>query len=154
MKQITIVVATLAAFSTLPVTALAQSKPGMSAPQGKTTATIELRVCNRSGRNASVAVSYVEVGTGRFVNRGWYEVAAGVCSNLVSTDNANFYFYGDALDGSGRRWSGNHNLCVEYPGPYAFYSNGETECRTGQELRGFVPAHSDETGTYTWNLDP
>jgi uncharacterized membrane protein len=153
MKQITLVVATLAALSLTPVAASAQSKPGMSAPKTQS-ATVDIQVCNRSGRNATVAVSYVEVGTGQFVNRGWYDVNNGACESLVSTDNSNFYFYADASDGSGRTWSGSHNLCVEYPGPYTFYSAGETECGSGQEVKGFVPAHSDQTGTYTWNLDP
>jgi len=138
--------------------AWAQAKPSGStagvAPAAPSRPTVDLRVCNNSGRGASVAVSYVEVGSSQFINRGWYEVANGACTSLVSTDNANFYFYADATDGSGRRWQGNHNLCVEYPGPYTFHSTGETEGASWQELRGFVPAQADEPGQYTWTLDP
>lgn len=130
-----------------PAPAAAQSKPGMGRP------TVELKVCNNSGRNATVAVSYVPVGENRFINRGWFDVYNGGCIDLVSTDNANFYFYADATDGSGRRWQGNHTLCVEYPGPYTFYSEGD-ECGSWQELRGFVPFHADEPGPWTWTLDP
>src|SRR5690606_19745115 len=50
-------------------------------------ATVDLRVCNYSGRNATVAVSYVPVGEYRFLNRGWFGVSNGSCIDLVSTDN-------------------------------------------------------------------
>jgi uncharacterized membrane protein len=134
--------------------AAAQTKPGMATPRAAPAATVDIRVCNRSGRDASVAVSYVEVGTGRFNNRGWFPVNNGACTTLVSTDNSNFYLYGDALDGSGRSWSGDHALCVQYPGPYAFWSDGSDSCPSGYETREFVPMHADATGDYTWNLDP
>ncbi|GAA0625990.1 hypothetical protein GCM10009422_23400 [Brevundimonas kwangchunensis] len=131
-----------------PEAAAVQSKPGVS-----NRPIVDLRVCNYSGRDATVAVSYVEVGGNRFMNRGWYDVANGDCENIVSTDNANFYFYADATDDSGRNWQGSHNLCVEYPGPYTFYSAG-TECQSYQELRGFVPFTAQEGGIWTWTLDP
>jgi len=131
--------------------AAAQSKPGMAPPAS---ATVDVRVCNASGRNGTVAISYVKVGTGRFINRGWYEVANGACTDLVSTDNSNFYMYGDTLDGSGRRWEGNHALCVQYPGPYTFWSDGSDTCPAGYETRNFVVMHAEQTGTYTWTLEP
>lgn len=134
-----------------PGVASAQSKPGMAPPAP---ATVDIRVCNRSGRNGTVAVSYVEVGTGRFINRGWYVVNDGACAELVSTDNATFYMYGDASDGSGRSWQGNHALCVQYPGPYTLWSDGNKTCPTGYETRNFVVIHAEQTGPYTWNLDP
>lgn len=137
-----------------PGVAAAQSKPGMAPPAPVRAATVDIRVCNNSGRNGTVAVSYVEVGTGRFINRGWYEVTDGACREIVSTDNANFYMYGDTLDGSGRTWSGNHALCVQYPGPYTFWSDGSDTCPAGYETRNFVVLHAEEPGTYTWTLDP
>jgi uncharacterized membrane protein len=134
-----------------PGAAMAQGKPGMAPPRP---ATVDVEVCNRSGRNSTVAISYVEIGTSRFINRGWYEVADGACTSLVSTDNANFYMYGDTVDGSGRTWSGDHALCVQYPGPYTFWSDGADTCPAGYETRDFVVLHAEETGTYTWTLDP
>lgn len=150
-------VISLAVSAAVAPAALAQAKPGSAttaATGGGGRPTVELRVCNNSGRNATVAVSYVEVGASQFINRGWYDVADGACENLVTTDNANFYFYADATDGSGRRWQGNHSLCVEYPGPYTFHSDGSTECKSWQEVRNFVPASASEPGVYTWTLDP
>ena len=131
-----------------PAPAPAQIKPGMKS------ATVDLQVCNRSGRNASVAVSYVEVGSGQFTNRGWFDVYDGACIDLVSTDNANFYMYADAADGSGRSWAGDHPLCVQYPGPYAFWSDDSDTCPYGYEIRNFVPMHADEVGPYVWTLNP
>ena len=146
-----------------PGAAAAQSKPGMAPSGGKPgmvptaptpSSTVDVRVCNRSGRDGTVAISYVEVGTGRFINRGWYQVANGACTELVSTDNANFYMYGDTLDGSGRTWAGNHPLCVQYPGPYTFWSDESDTCPTGYETRNFVVLRAESPGSYTWNLDP
>jgi uncharacterized membrane protein len=142
-----LVAASLSALA--PDMAVAQVKPNKLAP-----ATVDIQVCNQSGRNGTVAISYVEVGTGRFINRGWFEVANGACESIVSTDNANFYMYGDTLDGSGRTWSGNHALCVQYPGPYTFWSDGSDTCPAGYEIRNFVAMTAESTGTYTWTLDP
>lgn len=148
MKAI-ILRAAVAACLTLPAPVSAQTKPNMSAAP-----TVDLKVCNESGRNATVAVSYVEVGTSRFNNRGWFDVYNGSCIDLVSTDNANFYMYGDATDGSGRSWSGDHSLCVQYPGPYTFWSDGSDTCPSGYETRNFVSMHAEDTGPYTWTLEP
>ena len=138
-----------ASLALAPNSAIAQVKQNKP-----TTATVDIRVCNESGRNATVAISYVEIGTGQFINRGWYEVANGSCTSLVSTDNANFYMYGDTLDGSGRTWSGNHPLCVQYPGPYTFWSDGGDTCPVGYEIKNFVPMTAAEVGAYTWTLEP
>lgn len=148
MKSINLILALAMAVSA-PMVAEAQSKPGAGGRP-----TIDLKVCNRSGRSATVAVSYVQPGESQFINRGWYDVANGDCRDLVTTDNANFYFYADATDGSGRYWQGSHTLCVEYPGPYTFYSTGGTECDYGQDTRNFSAFHADEPGTWTWTLDP
>lgn len=129
--------------------ASAQTKPNPTRA-----ATVDIQVCNESGRNASIAVSYVEVGSGQFINRGWYEVDNGACTSIVSTDNANFYMYGDATDGSGRSWSGSHTLCVRYPGPYTFWSDGGDICPEGYEVKNFVSMTAAQTGTYTWTLEP
>lgn len=134
-----------------PGVAAAQSKPGMAPPASST---VDIQVCNHSGRDGSVAISYVEVGSGRFINRGWYLAADGDCTAVVSTDNSNFYMYGDTLDGSGRTWSGDHPLCVQYPGPYTFWSDGSATCPAGYETRDFVVMRAETTGTYTWTLDP
>ena len=156
MKPVHIFLAAAIALAGVPAAANAQSKPGPDKPGAGAGGrpTIDLRVCNRSGRDATVAVSYVQPGESTFMNRGWYDVADGACRELVTTDNANFYFYADATDGSGRYWKGDHTLCVEYPGPYTFYSTGGSECGSGQDTRDFAAFHAEEPGSWTWTLDP
>lgn len=115
---------------------------------------IQIRVCNESSRNATVAVVYMEVGaTDYFTNRGWFNVAAGACRDIAKTSNKIFYMYADATDGSDRVWQGNHSLCVVYPGPYTFTSHmNETECGYGQDVREFDRLESTGAGTFTWKL--
>lgn len=150
MQPFTLIMAVSLASASLAGPAFAQTKPapGSASPQ------LQIRVCNQSGRDASVAVSYVEVGRSGFANRGWYSVASGACNDIVRTTNSNFYLYADATDGSGRSWSGNFTLCVQYPGPYTFYSSGADRCASGQETRDFVALHTTEPGVYTWTLNP
>lgn len=145
----------IAAFAAASLSTLAPDIAAARVKQNKTTsATVDIQVCNQSGRNGTVAISYVEVGTNQFINRGWFDVADGTCQSIASTDNANFYMYGDATDGSGRAWTGQHTLCVQYPGPYTFWSDGIETCPDGYEIRNFVAMRADEIGTYTWTLDP
>lgn len=145
----------IAAFTAASLVALAPAAGHAQVKQNKTGgATVDIQVCNESGRDGTVAISYVEVGSAQFINRGWYEVADGTCEAIVSTDNANFYMYGDTLDGSGRAWTGNHALCVQYPGPYTFWSDGSDSCPVGYEIRNFVVMHADDVGTFTWTLHP
>lgn len=136
----------------IPSDAAPDARPESLAVQSRPT--VDLRVCNYSGRGATVAVSYVQPGENRFMNRGWYDVANGACRDLVTTDNANFYLYADATDGSGRRWQGGHTLCVEYPGPYSFYSDDSATCRSHQEVRNFGAFRAEEPGVWTWTLNP
>lgn len=127
---------------------------GKKALQNDGEGLLEVRVCNRSGRDAQVAISYIQPGEQRFINRGWYKVANGDCNVIAKTSNSHFYLYADADDGSGLAWQGDFPLCVEYPGPYTYYSAGEEYCDDDQELRQFVAIESDEPGRHTWNLDP
>ncbi len=115
---------------------------------------IVVRVCNNTGDNARVALSYQPVGTGRFYNEGWYGVPSRSCQDLVRTDNAYIYAYAEVENDGARYWSGDHALCVIYPGPYAFWSDDGATCAAGQELRDFVVMHAEDFGSFTWNLDP
>ena len=116
---------------------------------------LSLEVCNKSGRNATVAASFMEPGSEQWVIRGWFAVNNGACITVGSTDNANFYMYAETLNSGDLSWGGGHNLCVQYPGPFTRYEtgNGRT-CDDYEELRGFMPLHAEETGSYTWTLNP
>jgi uncharacterized membrane protein len=126
-----------------------------AAPRARATeeGLLDIKVCNRSSDSASVALSFIEPGDTRFINRGWFSVGPGECKVLGETDNATFYAYAD-VDNSDRAWQGNHSLCVEYPGPYTFYTSESDYCTDAQVTRDFIVMTATETGTYTWNLDP
>ena len=116
---------------------------------------VAVRVCNRTGDNALVAISYQPVNSTGFHNRGWFPVPANACSDLVNTTNAYFYGYAEVENRRSDAWTGNHSLCVQYPGPYAFWSSTSTNtCDPGQQLRNFVVLHANGWGTFTWNLNP
>jgi uncharacterized membrane protein len=114
---------------------------------------LDIKVCNRSEESASVALSFIQPGETRFINRGWFSVNPGECKVLGQTDNATFYAYAD-VDNTDRAWQGNHPLCVEYPGPYTFYTSESDYCDDDQVTRDFIVMTATEIGTYTWNLDP
>jgi uncharacterized membrane protein len=150
MKSARILLAALVAMSAGPQVALA----GMDAQAATAEPVITLSVCNRSGEKVNVAASYVKAGEDRFINRGWFEVLDGACREIDTTNNGTFYFYAEVVDGSGRQWAGNHNLCVSYPGPYSFYSTDATRCRSSQMTLGFVGWRQTQAGPFTWTIQP
>lgn len=115
---------------------------------------VAIRVCNNTNDPARVALSYQPVGNGQFYNQGWYGVPSRSCQDLVTTGNAYFYGYAEVENDGSSYWSGDHPLCVQYPGPYAFWSDNSQYCASGQEVRNFVVLHADTEGVYTWTLDP
>ena len=137
--------------ATLLITETASSGEDEDDVWGEESNAIDIRVCNESGRNATVAISYVEEGSREFTNRGWFAVNIGTCIDLATTHNENFYLYADAADGSDWSWGGSHALCVEYPGPYRFISTGEEYCASHQDVRDFE-AVTSEPGEFTWRL--
>lgn len=130
---------------------LAVSQPARAQAAGMLT----LEVCNKSGRNATVAVSFMEPGDERWVTRGWFAVNNGACISVGTTDNANFYMYAEALNDGDYVWKGEHSLCVQYPGPFTRYESGAGRtCESHEALVGFQKMHAEQAGTWTWTLDP
>lgn len=114
---------------------------------------IILRVCNNTGVTAQVAISYQPLGASIFRNEGWYNVNPGQCRDLARTSNAYMYGFAEVEGSDTDTWSGDHQLCVEYPGPYDYWDNGSAYCESWQETRGFVTMHADNWGVFTWNLN-
>jgi uncharacterized membrane protein len=130
-----------------PLPAAAQKGPGVDGE-------IIFRVCNNTNDNARVAVSYQPVGNGQFYNEGWYGVPSRSCQDIVRTGNAYIYAYAEVENNGTRYWAGDHPLCVQFPGPYAFWSTDSQYCAAGQAVRNFVAMHAEEFGPYIWTLDP
>lgn len=137
----------------LGVAAAAAPLAGISPAAEARQASVTIRVCNNTSNTALVALSYIPVGESRFLNRGWLRVGARQCQNLATTGNRNFYGYAEVDGNSSLRWGGNFNLCVQYPGPYRFYSTGSSHCASGQSLVGFRAIRADHEGVFTWNLN-
>lgn len=116
--------------------------------------TVDISVCNKTRDDVLVALSFQPVGAGPndWLNKGWYTVLRGECAYIASTENAFFYAYAEKYGNSSRFWGGNHQLCVEYPGPYEFWSTGT--CGRNQNAVPFASLSSDQYGPYTWTLTP
>lgn len=115
---------------------------------------IVIRVCNNTPFDVRVALSYQPLASGAFYNQGWFGVAARACENLATTGNAYAYGYAEVENDGTRYWSGDHPLCVEYPGPYAFWTTASDYCEAKQQSRNFATMHATDWGVYIWTLDP
>lgn len=146
-RGLSIITAAVVAAASLPAgTALAQKGPAASD-------TITLRVCNNTNQDAKVAISYQPVGHNTFYNEGWFDVRARTCENLAETTNAYMYGFANVVDDHDSIWGGDHPLCVEYPGPYEFWTTTSPYCEPHQESRDFQTLQAQSFGVFTWNLD-
>jgi uncharacterized membrane protein len=117
-------------------------------------ATITLRTCNHTRHTVMVASSYIPVGGSDWRNVGWTRVNARSCTNIFRTKNRTFYARAEIRGNSSRYWGTDIKQCVEYPGPYDFYTRSEdTTCPEGEPQK-FTTFHSDGRPIFVWNLDP
>ena len=116
--------------------------------------TVDISVCNQTRTDVLVAISFQPVGAGPndWLNKGWYTVLRGDCEYIASTENGIFYAYAEKYGDSSLYWGGNHSLCVEYPGPYEFWS--KKSCSRHQNSAPFAVLEADQFGPYTWTLTP
>jgi uncharacterized membrane protein len=114
----------------------------------------EFKVCNRSGRSASVAVEhYVSPTDKNFVIRGWWTVPTGECQTIGSFPKGWFYYYAAEYGTDEFEWAGTDaKVCISRIGQVERMHTKTTIC-TGKYLRGFHAAQVDYP-TVTWNLDP
>jgi len=123
-------------------------------PSEANASTITLRTCNNTRHSVLVASSYIPVGGSDWRNVGWTRVNAHSCMSLFRTNNRTFYARAEIRGDSSRYWGSDIKQCVEYPGPYDFYTGSEdTTCPEG-EPQEFTTFHSDGRSVYIWNLDP
>jgi uncharacterized membrane protein len=116
--------------------------------------TITLRVCNRTQDPVLVASSYIPIGGSDWRNKGWTRVRAGSCQDVFQTENRTFYARAEVKGDSEQYWGSDIKQCVEYPGPYDFYTgSNDTTCPEG-EPADFTTFRSDGRSVYVWNLDP
>ena len=115
---------------------------------------ITLRACNRTDETVLVASSYIPLGGSDWRNKGWTKVRAGSCVNIFRTSNRTFYARAEVKGNSEQYWGSDIKQCVEYPGPYDFFTGShDTSCPEGEPAE-FTTFHSDGRPVYVWNLDP
>jgi uncharacterized membrane protein len=115
---------------------------------------VTLRVCNHTDRTVLVASSYIPIGGSDWRNIGWTAVGAGACNDAFKTANGTFYARAEVKGDSSKYWGSDIKQCVEYPGPYDFYTgSNDTTCPEG-EPQEFTTFHSDGRPVYVWNLTP
>ena len=134
----------------------------VAAPSGQTAAAsaaqdpgyFEFKVCNRSGRTASVAVEHhVSPADKNFVIRGWWTVPAGECQAIGNFPKGWFYYYAAESGTDAFEWAGSDaKVCINRIGPVERMHTKTTIC-TGKYLRGFHAAEVDYPSV-TWNLAP
>lgn len=115
---------------------------------------ITLRACNHTHDKVLVAGSWIPVGGNKWLNKGWTPVPAGACKDVFVTSNRTFYVRAEVAGHSDQSWGKDIKQCVEYPGPYSFYTGSDdTSCPEG-EPADFTTFHSDGRPVYVWNLNP
>jgi len=116
---------------------------------------VTLRACNHTGDTILVASSYIPIGKSDWLNTGWTRVSSGDCKDIFTTGNPIFYARAEVKDNSDQYWGSDIKQCVEYPGPYNFYTASEdTTCPGKSEPADFSTFHSDGRPVYIWNLNP
>ncbi len=115
---------------------------------------VTLRTCNHTRQTVLVASSFIPVGAHDWRNKGWTTVNAGACENIFQTNNHTFYVRAEVRGHSDQSWGTDIAQCVEYPGPYDFFTgSNDTRCPEGEPAQ-FTTFHSDGRPVYVWNLTP
>jgi uncharacterized membrane protein len=127
----------------------------MSSPaQARGSNTVTLRACNHTDDTVLVAASFIPIGGSDWRNKGWTRVGAGGCEDIFKTTNRTFYARAEVKGDSDQYWGSDIKQCVEYPGPYDFFTASEdTTCPEGEPAE-FTTFHSDGRAVYVWNLNP
>ena len=109
-------------------------------------AAANLRFCNRTGAEATLAIAYVEKdapgtstgGDKAITVEGWWSVAPNQCTVVsdIHAGNHWVYYYAHSTDG---KWAGDHLLCVSsarFEKSGRFMRAGD-RCQAGYHLQGF-----------------
>ena len=116
--------------------------------------TITLRACNHTDTAVMIGSSFIPLGGSDWRNKGWTQVNPGQCSDIFQTANYTFYARAEVKGDSDSYWGTDIKQCVEYPGPYDFFTGSDdTSCPEG-EPADFTTFKSDGSPVYVWNLNP
>jgi len=115
---------------------------------------VTLRACNHTDTVVLVAGSFIPVGGSDWRNKGWTPVKPASCEDIFKTTNHTFYARAEVKNDPQSSWGTDIKQCVEYPGPYDFFTHSEdTTCPEG-EPADFSTFQSNGSPVYVWNLNP
>lgn len=112
-------------------------------------ASAKLAVCNKTEHPASVALGYFD--GAHWASSGWWTVAPGDCTALISEPLAAryYYLYAEHHDVGGA-WDGDRSFCV---GRGRFTAEGRADCLAhGYEARRFFQVDTGDSRDWTENL--
>lgn len=113
------------------------------------TASAELRLCNRTQSRVGVAMAYND-GSG-WTTEGWWNVSANSCETLVRGDLSARFFYLYAVDyDQGGEWTGKAYMCTREK---EFTIRGNQDCLVnGYDRTGFFEVDTQEQKAWTVQL--
>ena len=106
------------------------------------------RVCNKSLKRASVALSYRD-DNNQWIVQGWWTVEGGDCRHIGRYRTGYFYYYAKEYSGK-TEWNGNCKLCVQIPNKFKRINKAGFTCKE-RFLKKFIEKRII-TNKYTWNL--
>ena len=116
--------------------------------------TVTLRACNHTAKTLLVASSFIPVRASDWRNKGWTTVGAHACVNIFETENHTFYVRAEVKGHSDQSWGHDIAQCVEYPGPYDFFTkSSDTSCPEGEPAQ-FSTIHAGNGPVFVWDLNP
>jgi uncharacterized membrane protein len=114
-------------------------------------AAAQLTICNKTGYPADVAVGYQSGDD--WQSKGWYQIDGGHCTEVISGDLTQryYYFYAFRTQGPGMIWHGDYWLCVSQD---SFTIVGATERCTerGYQKKGFIQIDTGDYKSFTQGL--
>lgn len=111
-------------------------------------ASAQFRVCNRTGEEIAVAISYRS--NGAWLTRGWFNTSPGKCVTPVggSLQQRFYYVHGQSSTGT---WGGDRSFCIDDDS--AFRYRGTPACSGARQVKAsFTEVDTGMELSYTLNL--
>jgi uncharacterized membrane protein len=118
---------------------------------GVTPAEAQLRVCNNTNENISIAVAYKTAQTDGFASKGWFNADAGECSVVIGGPLQYRYYYIHA-DGAASTWAGDYSACTAES--KFNYSGGANCASSGFGTDRFFRVDTGDSSEYRLTLAP
>ena len=116
--------------------------------------TFAFKVCNHTGRTASVAVAaHLSPSDKRWQAEGWWEIRAGRCEAIGNFPQGWFYYYAKS---AARDWPGSgqdkSNTCVR-SGKFKRFDPEGYKCSGDETLVAFNGKQIEDDEPFTWTLE-